>query len=207
MSEQLHQKRRFTKKVFKLKKDEIEIYENSLSDEEEYSLDYLQLGVKTYKNNSRNLGWQFLFSALFAVQLGVLIYFILTNWSIIFLAVWSILSGLFLGLFLNARFGAKKKTILLTGGETPIEFFQNEPSEMEVDDFIDETISRIKKAYKNKYLIWEKTDSFEDKKQRVEWLKKLKIISDEEMTEIIKEIETKTFTQIGFMKRGGGNAK
>jgi len=201
MSKQLYQKRKFTKKVFKLRKDEIDIFESSLGEEDEYSIDYLHLGVRTYKSNARDLHYQFLFLSLFLVQISVLVYFLIAKWGILYLVIWSLLSGLFLGLFLVSKFGAKKRTIMLTGGERPIEFFQDQPTEMEVDEFVEETISRIKKAYKAKYLNCEKTDTIEAKKERVEWLKKLKIISEEEMNEIIKEIETKTFTPIGFMRK------
>lgn len=200
MSKQLVQKRRFTKKTFKLKKDEIKVYESDLSEDREYSVDYLQLGVKTFHNNARDINWQIILFCVFLSQLGLLIYAARVEWTLLYLLAFSIIGAIALGLFIESKMGAKKRTILLSGGKVDLEFFQDKPTPLETEDFIDETISRIKKAYRSEYLKWEKTDTIEYKKERIEWLKKMRIISEEEMNELINDVETKTFKPIGFMK-------
>ncbi len=200
MSKQLIQKRKFTKKIFKLKKDEIKVYESDLSEDREYSVDYLQLGVKTFRNNARDINWQLVMFSVFLSQFGMLIYAIRVEWTLLYLLAFSIIGAIALGLFIESKMGSKKRTILLSGGKVDLEFFQNKPTPLEAEDFIDETISRIKKAYRAEYLKWEKSDTIEYKKERIEWLKKMRIISEEEMNELIHDVETKTFKPIGFMK-------
>ena len=200
MNKKLIQERRFTKKVFQLKKDEIKVYETDLSEDREYSVDYLNLGVKTFRNNARDINWQIMFFCIFLSQFGLLIYGINADWTLFSLVTFSVTGAIALGLFVESKMGGKKRTILLTGGKVDLEFFQDKPTSLMAEDFIDEVISRIKKAYRAEYLKWEKTDTIEYKKERIEWLKKMRIISEDEMNELLIEVETKTFTPIGFMK-------
>ena len=200
MSKQLIQKRKFTKKIFKLKKDEVKVYESDLSEDREYSVDYLELGVKTFRNNSRDVNWQVILFCIFLSQLSLLVYAAWVEWTLLYLLAFSIIGSIALGLFIESKMGSKKRTILLSGGKVDLEFFEDKPTPLETEDFMDEMVSRIKKAYRAEYLKWEKTDTIEYKKERIEWLKKMRIISEEEMNELIHDVETKTFKPIGFMK-------
>jgi hypothetical protein len=200
MSAKLKQKRFFGEKRFELKKHEIEVYDKKINEESEYSVDYLELGVKTVKKSIKNSAFlELFFWAFFILQFGLLIQ------SLIFeadnkgmLIYWSLGSGFFLGFIFFLRWQPGKKLIYITGGQKNIEFFQEKPNTKEVNEFIEELKTRIKNAYKDEYLKWDENSSKEHKIAQLEWLKRIRILEEEEFKELIDEIEIGTI--IGFKK-------
>jgi hypothetical protein len=169
-------------------------------EESEYSVDYLELGVKTVKKSIKNSAFlELFFWAFFILQFGLLIQ------SLIFeadnkgmLIYWSLGSGFFLGFIFFLRWQPGKKLIYITGGQKNIEFFQEKPNTNEVNEFIEELKTRIKNAYKDEYLKWDENSTKEHKIAQLEWLKRIRILEEEEFKELIDEIEIGTI--IGFKK-------
>ena len=198
MSTKLQQKRFFGEKRFELKKYEIEIYDKMINEESEYSIDYLELGVKTVKKSIKNSAFlELFFWAFFIIQFGLLIQ------SLIFesdnqgmLMFWALGSGFFLGFIFFLRWQPGKRLIYVTGGQKNIELFQEKPNTKEVNEFIDELKSRIKIAYKNEYLKWDDSTPKEHKIAQLEWLKRIRILEDEEYEEFIDKVEIGSI--IGF---------
>jgi hypothetical protein len=207
MNIKLEQKRFFEKKRFELKKYEIEIYDKKVGEESEYSIDYLSLGVKTVKKSIKNSAFlEFFFWAFFILQFGLLIYALIfeadNKGMLIF---WSLGSGFFLGFIFFLRWQPGKKLIYLTGGQQNIEFFQENPNTKEINEFIEELKIRIKDAYKNEYLKWDENSSKEHKIAQLEWLKRMKIIEEEEYDELVEQIELDSI--IGFRKKAANDRK
>ncbi|WP_247233666.1 hypothetical protein [Telluribacter sp. SYSU D00476] len=195
----LEQKRLFTKKIFTLKDDEVEIYDKSVNEEVLYSIDYLELGVKVFKKSDSTILGELFISAFFFLEFGMLIYTLLFEPELQKLAFWSLASAFFLGVYLVIRFSSKKKMIYLSGGQKVLELFQESPNQAAVDYFIEEIIKNIKKAHKAAYLTWEDNTPLEVKKSQIEYLKRIKIISEDEMNSILTEIDQDTEGKpIGF---------
>ena len=200
MLKELEQKRMFGRKKFRLNDNNVEIYDKKINEEIEFSVDYLDLGVDTVKKSIKNSMFvELFFWAFFLIQFGLLIE------SLVFesenkgmLVFWSLGSGFFLGMIFLIRWQPGKKLIYLTGGQKSIEFFQEKPNKKAVETFIGELKNRIRKAYKNEYLKWEDKTPVEQKIGQLEWLKRIKILDENDFEEFMRKV--KNDKPIGFNK-------
>ncbi len=198
---QIEQKKYPTIKRFELGTKRISVFDKSLTEELEYSIEYLELGnniIKKKGTQGRIVEIGLL--AFFGLEFAMLLYTIITEPKSNMVAFWVFASGIFLAAFLLARFSRKKKLIYITGGSKSIELYQDRPNEETANSFINELKQRIKGAYKTEYLRFDKSTPFEAKKYQVDWLNRINILSDEEASTLLKNYEKGNATNIGFKK-------
>ncbi len=202
MNKKLEQKRLFGQKKFELKKNEIEVFDKKINEETEYSISYLNLGVKTVKKSTKNSAFlELFFWAFFVIQFGLLVQtLIIDPQNKEMLGFWSLGAGFFLGMIFFLRWQPMKDLLYLTGGDNNLEFYQDKPNKEEVDNFVSELQSTIKQAYKKQYLKWDENSLKEQKLANLEWLKSIKILDEKEYNDLLKEIEIGSI--IGFKKKG-----
>lgn len=73
-----------------------------------------------------------------------------------------------------------KDDIFLTGGKSNLIFYRTKPSEEKVLEFIDHIISTRKAYFISTYTVFDKNTTEDDFYYRLNWLKHIKIISEEE---------------------------
>jgi hypothetical protein len=198
----IEQKRYPTVKRFELGPKRIEVFDKSISEELEYSIDYLELGntiIKKKGTQGRNA--EFILLAFFGLEFGMLIYTVISEPDSNMLAFWSLASAFFLGIYLLARFSRKKKLIYITGGSKSLEIYQDKPNVDTANKFINELQDRIKKAYIKEYLRFDESTQFETKKYQVDWLNRINILTDEESEHLMKEYMKEKTPNIGFETR------
>lgn len=195
----IEQKRYPTLKRFELGSKRIEVFDKSISEELEYSVDYLELGNSVVKKKAtQGRIAEIILLAFFGLEFGILIYTLITEPQSNMVAFWVFASGVFLGFYLLARFSRKKNLIYITGGTKSLELYQDKPNLETATKFINELQNRIKKAYKTEYLKFDDSTPFEAKKYQVEWLNRINVLSDQEASKLLKEYEKGNTPNIGF---------
>lgn len=188
-------------KRFELGTKRIEVFDKSLNEELEYSIDYLELGnsiIKKKGTQGRNA--EIFLLAFFGLEFGMLIYTLITDPKSNMVAFWVFASAMFLGVYLLARFSRKKNLIYIIGGTKSLELYQDRPNVETANKFIDELQNKIKNAYKTEYLRFDESAPFEAKKYQVDWLNRINILSDDEADKLLKEYRNDKSTNIGFNK-------
>jgi hypothetical protein len=197
----IEQKRYPTVKRFELGSKRIEVFDKSLNEELEYSIDYLELGNNILKKKgTQGRNAEIILLAFFGLEFGMLIYTLITEPNSNMIPFWALASAFFLGIYLLARFSRKKKLIYITGGSKSLELFQDKPNVELTNKFLNELQDRIKKAYKKEYLRFDDSTPFEAKKYQVDWLNRINILTDEESEDLIKEFTKEKSPNIGFGK-------
>lgn len=195
----IEQKRYPTIKRFELGSKRVEVFDKSINEELEYSIDYLELGnsiVKKKGTQGRNA--EIFLLAFFGLEFGMLVYTLITEPKSNMVAFWVFASGIFLGIYLMARFSRKKNLIYITGGTKSLELYQDRPDIETANRFISELQNRIKKAYKTEYLRFDESTPFEARKYQVDWLNRINVLTDQEAKELIDEYAKGTTPNIGF---------
>lgn len=196
---ELEQKKPFIRKHFKLLEDEIQVYDKSLSTELEYSVNYLDLGVQVVRKSVNNRRFiEFFFLAFSMMYVVLLFHTMIFEPEITMLITWAFAFALFFSFYLLVKFSEINRTILLTGGQKGLEFIANKPESKIVEDFVTETVKRIKAAYLKEYFNWEKDATTEMKKQQLDWLNRIKILSKEEANQLLFGDDGQTKREIGF---------
>jgi hypothetical protein len=196
---QLIQKKFPNIKKFELQKKSVQIYNKTLTEELEYTIDYLELGNKLIKKkNTNNKIAEIFFLVFFGLEFSVLIHTLIFNPKREELAFWIFACAFFLSLYFIARFSQKTNLIYITGGNKTLELFQNKPNDTTVNEFIAELQKKIKEAYKKKYLTFDEQIPFEIKKNQIEWLNSIEILTDSETETLISEQKIKKSENIGF---------
>ena len=195
----IEQKKFPTIKRFELGTKRIEVFDKSLNEELEYSIDYLELGnnIVKKKGTQGRIG-EIILLAFFGLEFGMLIYTLITEPNSNMVVFWVFASGVFLGIYLMARFSRKKNLIYITGGSKSIELYQDRPNVESAKKFITELQNRIRGAYKTEYLRFDDSTPFEAKKYQVDWLNRINVLSDEEATRLIAEYKKGNTPNIGF---------
>ena len=197
----IEQKKYPTIKRFELGTKRIEVFDKSLNEELEYSIDYLELGnsiIKKKGTQGRNA--EIFLLAFFGLEFGMLIYTLITDPKSNMVAFWVFASAMFMGVYLLARFSRKKNLIYITGGTKSLELYQDRPNIETAAKFINELQNRIKNAYKTEYLRFDESAPFEAKKYQVDWLSRINILSDDEADKLLTEYRNNKSTNIGFNK-------
>lgn len=196
------EQRRFpTVKKFELGSKRIEVFDKSISEELEYSIDYLELGNNIIKKKGTQGRYAELFIlAFFLLEFGMLIHTLIFEPKSDMIIFWTFASAFFLGIYFIAYFGRKKNLIYFTGGTKSLELYQDKPNLESANKFILELQNRIKTAYKNEYLRFDESTPYETKKYQIDWLNRINILNDEESKMILEEIRKNEEPKIGFNK-------
>lgn len=197
--EKLDQKKGFYRKSFELREDEVRIFTKDFNSESEYSTDYLNLGVRSYRHAEKKARvWQWM--------LWLIIGLCLTALSIKGLTGFEIIGNGWIGGFLLLTsllvlwFKVKQEPAMfhLVGGQEQLEILAAEPNEKEVASFLKEIKERVKKAYREQYLNNKDDVLPEEKRSRIEWLHEIKIITRDEKELLLNKIEEEKANGIGF---------
>lgn len=200
--DKLIQKQGFYYKSFELKEDEVKVTSQDFENESTYSVDYLNLGVRTYRHEAKkSRAWQWIL--WLAITLSVLALIIEGVWAYEIIARAWIGSILLLASLVILWFKLKEEPALihLVGGEEKLAFLAIEPNEKEVTVFLKSISKRIRKAYRDQYLDNEEDVLPEEKKSRIEWLHELKIISRTEKNQLLDQVKEEQANGIGFRLR------
>jgi len=177
------------------------VFDKSLNEELEYSIDYLELGNNILKKKgTQGRVAEILILAFFGLEFGMLIYTLITEPEFDMVIFWVFASGIFLSVYLLARFSRKKNLVYLTGGAKSIELYQDRPNRESADKFLTELRNRIKNAYQTEYLKFDESTPFETKKYQVDWLNRINILSDDEANKLLYDFKDGTSSNIGFNK-------
>ncbi len=188
-----------SRKIFKLYETKVYVFDKTLTEELEYSIDYLELGNKLVrkKGMKSRIGQLFLIP-YFILTFGLLIHTVITDPNSNMVPFWLLGSGFFLGISLLAHFSVKTNLIYITGGDKTLELFQNKPDTVYVSKFLTELQTRIRKSYQKEYLKFGNSTPDEFRIGQIEWLHRIGMISDEESKMLIEKLENNGNTYIGF---------
>lgn len=198
----LIQKQGFYYKSFELKQDEVRVTSHDFENESEYSIDYLNLGVRTYRHEEKkSRAWQWIL--WLAISLSLLALIVEGVWDYEIIARGWIGTLLLLASLVILWFKLKEEPAMihLIGGQEKLEMLAIEPDEKAVKSFLKIISKRIKKAYCDQYLDNEEDVLPEEKKSRIEWLHELKMISHTEKDELLDKIKEDRANGIGFRIR------
>lgn len=186
--ETLVQENGFYFKAFVLREDEVYLHARDFEEEVEYSLDYTDLGLSTYRKSARKyraLKWL----VFLALGIVVLTHLIAPDPSqLIHPALsWSVFATALLGLaFIHLR--QEPALLFLTGGQKQISFLADHPDEEELHQFLDVLMERIKKAYREVYLSKEDKLSTDEHRERIHWLRDMKVITRSERDILLAQV-------------------
>ena len=198
---ELEQKKFPTLKKFTLQSRKINVFDKSLTEELEYSIEYLELGNRIVKKKeTKGRIAEIFLLTFFLLEFGMLIHTLLTDPKDDMVVFWVLASGLFLGVYLLARFSAKTNLIYITGGEKTLELYQNKPNIDSVDDFVNEIRSRVKNAYRSEYLNFDDAAPKEMQQGQIDWLNRIDMLSDEEAEKLKINLDIPKTPNIGFNK-------
>lgn len=200
--DKLIQEQGFYYKSFELKDDEVRITSHDFENESEYSVDYLNLGVRTYRHEEKkSRAWQWIL--WLAISLSVLALVIEGVWDYEIIARAWIGTLLLLASLIILWFKLKEEPAMihLIGGQEKLELLAVEPTEKAVKSFLKSIDKRIKKAYRDQYLDNEEDVLPEEKKSRIEWLHELKMISRSEKDALLDKVKEERANGIGFRVR------
>ena len=191
-----------SRKIFRLHETKVDVFDKTLTEELEYSIDYLELGNKLVrkKGMKSRIGQLFLIP-YFILTFGLLIHTVITDPNSNMVPFWLLGSGFFLGISLLAHFSVKTNLICITGGDKTLELFQNKPDTVYVNKFLKELQTRIKKSYQKEYLKFGNSTPDEFRIGQIEWLHRIGMISDEESKMLIEKLENNGNPYIGFNKK------
>jgi hypothetical protein len=147
---ELIQKKLFSKRIFVIKGNELDVSIESPKGNSRYSLPFEEVGTrKFYKSASKT--FPYIFISIVTFMLIILLYSYLfikdsmndgTFW--VNITLWSFIN---IGIFLST----KQKSIYLVGTPRSVEFFEDLPNKEEVEKFLDILISKVKDYLKEKY--------------------------------------------------------
>jgi len=200
--DKLIQKQGFYYKSFELKEEEVQVTSHDFENESAYSVDYLSLGVRTYRHEAKkSRAWQWIL--WLAISLSVLALIIEGAWEYEIIARGWIGTLLLLASLVILWFKLKEEPAMvhLIGGQEKLELLAIEPNEKEVKSFLKSINKRIRKAYRDQYLDNEEDVLPEEKKTRIEWLHELKMISRTEKDQLLDEVKEERANGIGFRLR------
>jgi len=198
----IEQRKYPTIKRFELGTKRISVFDKSLTEELEYTIDYLELGNNIIrKKGTQGRIVEIGLLAFFSLEFSMLIHTLVTDPNSNMIVFWVFASGIFLVAYLLARFSRKKKLIYFTGGAKSLELYQDKPNIEAANKFITELQQRIKSAYKTEYLRFDESTPYEAKKYQVDWLNRINILSDEEANNLLKEFSKGNISNIGFKKK------
>jgi len=195
----LNQKKGFYHKSFELKDDEVRVFSKDFNSESEYSTDYLNLGVRSYRHAEKKArAWQWIFWLTASLCVTALAVKGITGFEIVgngWIGGLLLLSSL---LILWFKIKQEPGMIHLVGGQEQLEILASEPNKKEVDSFLKSIKERIKKAYREQYLDNKDDVLPEEKRSRIEWLHEIKIITRDEKDILLNKIEEDKANGIGF---------
>ena len=199
---QLLQKKFPNVKKFNLQNKRVDVFEKSLTEELEYSIDYLELGNKLIKKKGfkGRIGELFLWPYAI-LNLGLLIHTLITDPASNMIVFWVFGSGFFIGISLLAHFSVKTKVLFITGGQKSLELFQDKPDEVKVNEFLIALQKKIKESYIEEYLKFYDTTPVEYKKSQIEWLNRIDILTCDEAKTLLEECEAIKPLNIGFNQK------
>ncbi len=200
--DKLIQKQGFYYKSFELKDDEVRVTSHDFENESEYSVDYLNLGVRTYRHEEKkSRAWQWIL--WLAISLSVLALVIEGVWNYEIIARAWIGTLLLVASLVILWFKLKEEPAMihLIGGQEKLVLLAVIPTEKEVKSFLKNIRKRIKKAYRDQYLDNEEDVLPEEKKTRIEWLHELKMISHSEKEALLDQVKKERANGIGFRIR------
>jgi hypothetical protein len=186
--EKLVQENGFCFKAFVLREDDIHVQSRDFEEELEYSLDYTDLGLRTYRQSARK--YRALQGLIFLAMGMVVITFLAAPnpTQLVHPSVsWGVLAIGELGLAF-IRLHQEPALIYLTGGQKQISFLADHPSEEELDSFVKELMKRIKDAYRETYLSKEDKLSDKEHRERIHWLREMKVITRPERDFLLAEV-------------------
>ena len=188
-----------SRKIFRLQETKVDVFDKTLTEELEYSIDYLELGNKLVrkKGMKSRIGQLFLIP-YFILTFGLFIHTVITDPNSNMIPFWLLGSGFFLGISLLAHFSVKTNLVYITGGNKTLELFQNKPDTDSVNKFITELQTRIKKSYQKEFLKFGDSTPDEFRIGQIEWLNRIDMISDEETKMLMEKLENNGNTYIGF---------
>jgi hypothetical protein len=196
--EKLVQENGFCFKTFVLREDDVYLHSRDFEEEIEYSLDYTDLGLRTYRKSARKyraLQW------LIYLAMGIVLLTLIAapnptqlvhpsiSWGV--MAV-GILGLAFIYLHREPAF------IYLTGGQKQISLLADHPDQEELNNFLNTLTERIKSAYREAYLSKEDKLSNEEHRERIHWLRDMKVITRSERDFLLAEIANSE--TIGFQR-------
>lgn len=195
----LIQEKGFYFKSFELKEDEVRVTSKDFENESEYSLDYLNLGVRTYRHAEKKArAWQWVLWLAIGLALTALLLDAIWNFEMIgrgWIGTLLLLASLVILWF---KLKQEPAMIHLIGGQEQLEILATEPNEKDVKMFLKNIKKRIKKAYRDQYLDNKDDVLPEEKRSRIEWLHEIKIITRTEKDMLLNKIEEDRVNGIGF---------
>lgn len=196
--QKLVQENGFYFKAFVLREDELYIHTRDFEGELEYSIDYTDLGLRTYRQSARKfraVQWLILLAmsivGLTALLAPVPSGFVLPSIS------WSIIAIGLLGLAYIYLHQEPAK-LFLTGGQKQITFLAENTGEEAFDIFFEALTEKIKASYRDSYLRKEEKISSDEQRERIHWLKDMKVITRTERDILLAE--ARNGDSIGFRK-------
>ena len=85
--------------------------------------------------------------------------------------------------------------VYLVGGSKNLLFYRNVPDEQSVIEFIDEIKRTQKQLFKARYITYTSHTSTEEYEARLQWLKSIDAISDDEYSELLHDFEISKLIQ------------
>lgn len=198
----LIQEQGFYYRSFELGEASVRVVSKNFDNDSEYSVDYLNLGVRTFKHEeNKSKAWQWLLWLALGLSTTALLIEGLLDFPIIS-RVW-MGAVLFIAALLILWFKLKQEPAMLhlIGGDEKLEFLANTKAD-ELDSFIKKITKRIKKAYRKQYLKDKSDLPLSEQKERIEWLYDMKMIDGTEKKKLLHDLDAqKTAHKIGFYKR------
>ncbi len=186
--QQLIQQKGFHYRAYFLREDDMIVHFRDLQQEREFSVDYIDLGLQFYRKAEykyRGFAWLAAVVAVLTGLTAIAAWLLGTAWSVSTLFTVAGGSGL---LSLLAFTSQKPAFLHLIGGEQQLSFLAEDPSEDELNEFLEELCTRIKDSYQNQYLDEKLEVPAEERRSRIQWLHQMKVLTRSEKDVLLAEL-------------------
>jgi hypothetical protein len=189
MKKTLTQRNLLSKHFYELSPDGLQITEKGVSKSRDYFITYEDIGTKVIKFNKGKKGW--LIAALIFLVLTGLLYFLQQNGGntdkdgyLVYAALTIICAIVYLSTYTRAFL------LVTIDDSNPISFLTNNPSESELNEFIQLLKNERKKYLLEKYGTLSKLISYEQQFNTLNWLNRNEVLTKDEYSAKIEELNS-----------------
>lgn len=193
----LIQKQGSRHREFELKGDKLHVKTKSMGEYNEYTIDVEYIGEERFYKTHSKMGPRIVGIVFYIIMIiSVLGILLEDNW-----AASENIVGLIIGIFLFgglgslAFFSELRNELHLVGGSAQVMFLLNKPSKEEMENFINELITRSRKTLIDKYSKVDPDLPEEIQIRNLYWLKEKGLISEEEYAELKQEYRNSKLMQ------------
>lgn len=193
----LIQKQGSRHREFELKGDKLHVKTKSMGEYNEYTIDVEYIGEERFYKTHSKMGPRIVGIVFYIIMIiSVLGILLEDNW-----AASENIIGLIIGIFLFgglgslAFFSELRNELHLVGGSAQVMFLLNKPSKEEMENFINELITRSRKTLIDKYSKVDPDLPEEIQIRNLYWLKEKGLISEEEYAELKQEYRNSKLMQ------------